>query len=29
MPAPYRLYPDFPIDFEARVRIMRPEESGR
>ncbi|MBT9394670.1 hypothetical protein KLP40_15975 [Hymenobacter sp. NST-14] len=29
MPAPYRLYPDFPRDFEARVRILRPEESGR
>ena len=29
MPVPYRLYSDFPIDFEARVRVLRPDESGR
>lgn len=29
MAAPYRLYPDFADDFEARVRVLRPEESGR
>ncbi|MBG8553918.1 hypothetical protein [Hymenobacter guriensis] len=29
MASPYRLYPDFPIDFEARVRVLRPDEGGR
>ena len=29
MAAPYRLYSDFAIDFEARVRVLRPEENGR
>ncbi|MDU0368909.1 hypothetical protein ACFPAF_00770 [Hymenobacter endophyticus] len=29
MPAPDRLYPEYPIDFEARVRILRADEGGR
>lgn len=29
MAAPYRLYPDYPDDFEARVRLLRPDEGGR
>lgn len=29
MPAPYRLYPEFNLDFEARVRLLRADEGGR
>ncbi|GAB2787500.1 hypothetical protein HNQ93_002724 [Hymenobacter luteus] len=29
MTSPYRLYPDHPDDFEARVRLLRPDEGGR
>ncbi len=29
MSVPSRLYADFPIDFEARVRVLRPDEGGR
>ncbi|MCA8830663.1 hypothetical protein [Hymenobacter pini] len=29
MSSPDRLYPEFPIDFEARVRILRADEGGR
>ncbi|MBX0289354.1 hypothetical protein K3G63_02830 [Hymenobacter sp. HSC-4F20] len=29
MAAPYRLYSDYADDFEARVRLLRPEEGGR
>lgn len=29
LPPSYRLYPDQPDDFEARIRILTPEERGR
>ncbi|MCR5889829.1 hypothetical protein LRS06_19050 [Hymenobacter sp. J193] len=29
MPSPYRLYADFAVDFEARVRVLQPDEGGR
>ncbi|RSK34499.1 hypothetical protein [Hymenobacter metallilatus] len=29
MPEPDRLHPEFPVDFEARVRILRADEGGR